>query len=245
MAFKIRNQNPVIGDTVRLPLNVYNSNAPASVFAINQVEIFLLDPAVATPTNPYGRVLVETIPGASVVNPAIGEYYIDLFLDPGTYTQDGRYIDDWQVVFENGDPACQIENLFRIYPDLWYTTPLPVVYDFSFAFQPNRMRCGEIKPICIEITPNVPRATDLENYYLDLAIVGQLNVSIAEHCNPCNMCYENLIVDAEPTTIEDSNRAFYRIDTNDFDCGLYDIWFTLEFGGNTYVSPRSQFLIYG
>lgn len=245
-ALKARYQNPTIGDTVRLEFFVLNSNMTAEVEAINVVRIYFLDPAAVTIVNPQGRVLVQTIPGAAIVNPQQGEYYYDLYLDPVLYTETGRYIDEWEVVFQPGDLPANHDQLFQVFPELWYTTPIPIVYDFSFYFQPNRMRKGEIKPIEIEIIPNVPRATDLCAYYENLAIAAQLFVSIAQRCGPCIPCESDLrlIVDREPTFYREKNRGFYKIDTNLFDCGIYDIWFELDFGGNVYISDTNQFQVY-
>lgn len=246
MATKDRYQNPVIGDTVKLRLFVLNSNMTAAVDAISKVEIYYLDPAARTPSNPDGRTLVQTVPGGSVTNPAQGEYLVDLFLDPLIYTETGRYIDEWYVTFETGDPETTLDHLFQIYPDLWYTTPIPIVYDFSFYFQPNKIRYGSKKNIEIEIVPNVPRATDLSQYYENLAIVSDLKVSIAQKCGPCVPCEDDLklIVDDAPTTYREKCRAYYFLDTTLFDCGVYDIWFKLEFGGNVYVSEVNQLQIY-
>jgi len=245
-ALKDRYQNPTIGDTARLKFFVLNSNMTAEVAAINEVRIYFLDPNAVTIINPAGRVLVQTIPGASVVNPQQGEYYYDLYLDPIIYTETGRYIDEWEVVFQPGDLPANHDQLFQVFPELWYTTPIPIVYDFSFYFQPNRMRMGENKPIEIEIIPNVPRATDLCAYYENLAISAQLFVSIAQRCGDCVPCESDLrlIVDRQPTFYREKNRGFYRINTNDFDCGIYDIWFELDFGGNVYISDTNQFQIY-
>lgn len=79
MALKTRYQNPVIDDTVKLQLFAYNSNNYANFAAVNMVEIYYLDRNARTQANPEGRVLVETIMPASVINPQTGEYYIDLF----------------------------------------------------------------------------------------------------------------------------------------------------------------------
>lgn len=162
------------------------------------------------------------------------------------YTETGRYRDIWYVVPQIGDPITEYTNLFVVYPELFYATPIPTVYDFSFFFSPNRLRCGSRMPICIEVIPNVPRATDLDQYYTNLAIGAQLQVYIGEHCSPCTPCAdENLIVDGAPVDFVERNSAFYTIDTNDFDCNnIYDIWFRMEFGGNIYVSPKNQLLIY-
>ena len=245
-ALKDRYQNPTIGDTVRLKFFVLNSNMTAQVEAINAVRIYYLDPTAVTIVNPQGRVLVQTIPGASVVNPQQGEYYYDLYLDPTIYTETGRYIDQWEVVFQPGDLPADHDQLFQVYPELWYTTPIPIVYDFSFYFQPNKIRFGEVKSIEIEIIPNVPRATDLCTYYENLAISAQLFVFISQRCGDCVPCESDLrlIVDREPTFYREKNRGFYKIDTRKFDCGLYDIWFELDFGTNIYISDTNQLQIY-
>lgn len=245
-ALKDRYQNPTIGDTIRLKFFVLNSNMTAEVQSINAVLIYYLDPAAVTIINPSGRVLVQTIPGASILNPTQGEYYYDLYVDPVVYTKIGRYIDQWDVTFQSGDLPANHDQLFQIYPELWYTTPIPIVYDFSFYFQPNKMRFGEKKSIEIEIIPNVPRATDLCAYYENLAISAQLFVYISQRCGDCLPCESDLrlIVDRQPTQYREKNRGFYFIDTTQFDCGIYDIWFELDFGGNVYISDTNQFQIY-
>lgn len=244
MATKQRYQNVVIGDTVQLRMFVYNSNNTASVDDISEVKIYYLDPTQESEFNPDGRVLVETIPGASVVTVAQGEYLVNV--DLTSYTNTGRYIDEWSVTFESGDSETQIYHLFTIYPDLWYTTPIPVVYDFDFRFQPNRFRYGTKKYMDIEIIPNVPRATDLEQYYENLAIVSDLKIYISQHCNECQPCESDLqlIVDGADTSYRERNHAFYFLDTTLFDCGVYDIYFQLEFGGSTYISETNQIQIY-
>jgi hypothetical protein len=246
MANKDRYQNPVIGDTVALKMFVFNSNNTAALDSITDVKIYWLDLDAATPSNPDGRTLVQTIPGASVTNPAQGEYLLDLFLDPLIYTETGRYIDEWTVVFQPGDTPAIIDQLFQIFPDLWYTTPIPVVYDFEFYFQPNRFRKGTKKFIEIEIVPNVPRATDLQTYYENLAIAANVFVFISRRCGDCVPCEEDLrmVVDRESTQYKEKNRAFYFLDTSEMDCGVYDIWFELDFGGNVYVSDNNQIEIY-
>lgn len=246
MALKKRYQNPTIGDTVELDAFIYNSNLYQDVDEIVEVSIFYLDSAAKTPDNPQGRVLIETIPGAMVQHVSTGNYQLDLFLDPLKYTETGNYIDCWSVIFEPGDTPSELDFYFQIYSDLWYATPIPVVYDFQFYFQPNRIRFGSKKPIEIEVIPNVPRATDLAKYYRNLVIAAKLKVFIALNCTQCVPCEDDLriIVDGDETQFEEKNRAFYWIDTTQFDCGIYDIWFQLEFGGNTYVSDTNQFQIY-
>jgi len=136
--------------------------------------------------------------------------------------------------------------LFEVFPDLWYTSPIPVVYDFEFYFQPNKIRFGSKKFIEIEVIPNVPRATDLAAYYTNLIISANLKVFIALNCSECVPCENDLrvVVDGELTQFREKNRAFYFIDTTKFDCGVFDIWFELDFGGNVYVSPVNQLQIF-
>lgn len=243
---KTRFQNPTIGDIVQLKLFVFNSNLPAEVESINEVEIFYLDSNAVTPENPTGRILVQTIPGTEVTNPALGEYQIDLFLDPAIYTEIGRYSDCWHIIFETDDPEAIISNLFEVYSDLWYTTPLQVVYDFQFFFQPNKIRKGERKFIEVEVIPNVPRATDLCRYYENLIIAAEIQMFLALNCLECVPCEDDLrlVIDGAGTTFREKNRAFFKIDTKDLDCGIYDIWFRLEFGDNIYISPNNQLQIF-
>ncbi len=51
-------------------------------------------------------------------------------------------------------------------------------------------------------------------------------------------------MDKQPVQYREKNRGYYFLDTNDFDCAVYDIWFELNFGGNTYVSDTNQLQIY-
>jgi hypothetical protein len=246
MALKDRYQNPVIGDTVRLKFFVLNSNMTAEVDSFNAVRIYYLDPSAIDCSNPDGRTLIQTVLPGSIVNPNQGEYYIDLYLDPLLYINPGRYIDEWEVVFLPGDTPTNHDQLFQIYPELWYTTPIPIVYDFSFYFQPNRIRFGSKKFIEIEIIPNVPRATDLCAYYENLAIAAQLYVTIIQRCGDCLPCEQDLrtVVDRVAVQYREKNRGFYFLDTTTLDCGIYDIFFELDFGGNVYISDTNQLQIF-
>lgn len=250
MATKERNQNVVIGDTVVLRQYFYNSNNLADIYNIDNINIYYLDPDAKTCSNFDGRVLIETIAGTDVIHSGTGEYYYDLYLSPALYTNTGIYTDSWNVFVEESDSTTSnFENLWKIYPNLWYSSPIPIVYDFNFYFQPNKIRYGSKLFLTIDVIANVPRATDLQAYYLGLAQAGQLYVYI-EHsnCNPCLPCNEDLmVVDGELTPFTDLNRAFYQISTgedSDFSCGLYNVFFKLEYGGNIYISPKSQLLIY-
>lgn len=241
-----RYQNPTVGDTIRLRLMTFNSNLPTNLDSFEKVEIYYLDPDPdeRTAANPDGRTLWATIDPANIVNDAPGSYYVDLDL-PGPQFVVGNYLDVWSAVFDANDPVVKLENQFTVYPKLWYTTTIPVVYDFNFAFQPNRIVQGSQKWITIEIIPQVPRASDLERYYTNLAISSDMTISIAKKCNPCLPQEQDLRLVVENAPVEQREKVFcyYWLDTTEMDGGLYDVWFTLKVGGNTYVSERQQLLI--
>lgn len=243
---KLRDQNVTTNDTVALQLLVLNSNNFADLNHINEVRIYFLDRNAITSTNPQGRVLIETIPGTSINHIETGRYELDLYLDPALYTETGRYIDEWDVIFTPTDPAATIDQLFQIYSQLWFTTPLDIVYDFNFYFQPNKIRFGSKRFIDIEITSNTPTATDLAAYYENLAIAAQLFITIKQRCGECLPCESDLrvLVDNAPVLVRQKNRGFYFLDTTLFDCGIFDVWFQLSLGNSVYVSDTNQLQIY-
>jgi len=247
MAVKERFQNPVVGDDVTLRFFTYNSNNLSNVDSIVQVEIFQIDDTLKSATNPEGLRLVTTIAGSSVVSDpnCPGEYSATFTLDSTCYGI-GNYVDRWHVSFETSEPTAEIDNFFQIYPDMWYTDITPIVYDFSFNFRPNKLRQGSKQFLMVEITPNVPTASDLQRYYQNLAIVANICVSIELACGPCTPEEQDLrlVVDEELVKIREKNRAFYQLDTEELDCGMYNIWFRLDFGGNLYLSDKMQFQIY-
>ena len=245
MANKERYQNPVVGDEIRLRMFTYNSNNFTEVVNIEKVEIFFLDPDCKTDANPDGRRLVEEFDGSVVSNPSTGEYILDVQTRDVEYNI-GRYIDVWHVEFLENEPIQKVENCFDIYPNLFYTTPIPVVYDFKFHFQPNKFRKGSKQYIIIDVVPNVPTAGDLQRYYENLAIVSDLKISIEQTCGDCVPDDPDLrlIVDDEQIDYREKRRGYYQLDTEDLDCGIYDIWFKLEFGGNVYISDRNNFQIF-
>jgi hypothetical protein len=247
MAVKERFQNPVVGDDVTLRFFTYNSNNLSNVDSVVQVEIFQIDDTLKSAANPQGLRLVTTIAGTDVVSVAgcPGEYSVVFTLDSTCYGI-GDYVDRWHVSFDTNEPTAEIDNFFQIYPDMWYTDITPIVYDFSFNFRPNRLRQGSRQFLMIEITPNVPTASDLQRYYENLAIVANICVSIEQACGPCTPEEQDLrlIVDEEQVKIREKNRAFYQLDTEDYDCGTYNIWFRLDFGGNLYLSDKMQLQVY-
>jgi hypothetical protein len=245
MATKERYQNPVIGDSVRLKLFSFRSNNRTNFNAVDKVEIYFLDPEEITEENPEGRRLVETLTGASIVNVETGLYQVTLTLSDTKYTI-GNYVDVWSAYIEANDDLSTVENTWMIYPDLFYTSPLPIVYDFSFAFRPNKIRLGSKQYIIIDITPNVVNASDLARYYENLAIVSPLKISIVQTCGECLPAEEDLrtIADEEDVEFREKGRGYYFLDTEDWSEGLFDVWFTMEFGGNTYISSKQQLQIY-
>jgi hypothetical protein len=245
MATKQRNQNPTVGDTIDLRWIVYNSNNFKSVLEIQKVDIYFLDPNEKTTVEPCGKRLVETITPDKIITESEGNYLLSLTTSNPTYTI-GAYQDIWTVVFETNDQATTVANNFRIYPDLWYTSTTPAVYSFDFHFQPNRIRQGSIKWLIIRIDPNVPTATELQRYYTNLAISADLKIWIAQACGPCVPPEEDLrlIVDGDDVTVRDKVFGFYKLDTTDMDCGVYDLWVQLEYAGNIDVSSKMQLLIY-
>jgi len=245
MATKERYQNPVVGDTVVLRLFFYNNNNFADVSEIQKVEIYSVSDGMSI-DDVNARTLVQTIEPQDILQTSTGQYYTEIVINDSQYTI-GNYVDIWTVnfnsVFEEISP---IVNPFTIYPNLWYTTPIPVVYDFNFAFRPSRLRKGSKRYIIIEITPNVPKGTDLQRYYENLAIVGDTKISIEQRSGSClpKEADLRLIVDKEPVTYREKKFGYYMIDTTDYEIGIYDIWFELDLGENVYISERNQLQIF-
>jgi hypothetical protein len=245
MATKFRYQNPVIGDTVRLSFDVYNSNNFADPASFEKVEIFFLDPIARTEANPDGRTLFATVLPSSIVRDSTGQYHVDLAVSAPQYVT-GNYLDVWSVQFRADEEIGQIEQTFAIYPDLWITSPIPIVYDFQFRFAPTRWRQGEKKSLQCEITPLVPRQSDLVRYYTNLAIAADIFISIEQHCGECvpEEADLRLIVDEEPMDYKEKGVAFYKLDTSEMDCGIYSVWAKMVFGDNTYISEKQQIQVF-
>lgn len=240
-----RFQNPTSNDTIRLRLFSYNSNNFADIDLIEKVDIYFLDPEEVTTENPDGRRLVETIQGSSVQQSDTGQYYLDLAMETDQYVI-GRYLDVWTIYPILEQPKQTVTTYFDVYPDLWYTTPAPVVYDFDFHFQPNRLRHGSKQYLIIEITPNVPKSADLCRYYENLAIGATISIFIEEMCGPCTPQESDLamVVEDEVVALREKRFAYYQLDTEELDCGIYNVWFKLDFAGNTYISDKMQLEIY-
>jgi len=245
MALKERHQNPVVGDQINLRMFTYNSTNLRDVVSVDEVNIYYLDPNEVSANNPDGRRLVETIDGSGVTNEDTGTYLLNINALETKYVI-GRYLDIWSIRAEADEPGQTIENCFEIFPDLWYTTPIPVVFDFNFHFQPNKFRKGSKQYLIIEIIPNVPRGTDLERYYHNLAIVSDMNITIEQQCGDCLPAERDLrmVVEDEKVDFREKRFGYYQLDTEDLDCGIYNVSFKLEFGGNVYISDQMPLQVY-
>ena len=127
MATKERLQNPNCGDTIKLRLFSYNSNNRANLTSIDNINIYLLDANEITASNPDGRVLIQTINSEDVILESTGSYLVEVDAAEPLYTI-GTYIDVWSVtVKDNECGATDITNKFNLYPDLWFTSPIPPV----------------------------------------------------------------------------------------------------------------------
>jgi len=247
MATKERYQNPVVGDTVNLRLFTYNSNNRANLNDVEKVEIYFLDPENKTESNPDGRRLIETV--TTISRTEVGQYVISVVLNDLEYVI-GDYVDVWTFVVESGETATTTENNFKVHPDLWYVSSSPIVYDFSFKFQPNRLRSGEKRFLIVQIKPNVTHAPELEAYYTNLAIVSPLTISIEQECVDCMPAEQDLRleVDAESIDYRETNLGYYFLDTSedglDLAKGIYNVWFEMDFGESTYISEKSQLQIF-
>jgi hypothetical protein len=246
MAIKERHQNPTCGDTVNLRMFTYNSNNRKDVQSIEKVDIYTIDEIFRSADNPQGLRLVTTINSADVVQEATGQYLVQVPLSIPLFTL-GNYKDIWSVVFEDGEcSTAQVVNEFKIYSDLWFTTPIPPIYDFNFNFRPNKIRKGSKRYLLIQVVPNVPRGSEILPYYENLAIVSDLRVSIELACGECAPAEQDLrlIVDRTLVDYREKGYAYYFLDTTDYDEGIYNIWFELAFGENVFVSDKNSFQIY-
>lgn len=249
MALKERNQNPVVGDDLELRLFTYNSNQRQSVLSVESVEIYHLDPTLVSQENPEGRRLVLAIDGQDVeiVSDNFGGHYKVSFNLEDQVFPIGNYIDVWSVRF-NESQSGTVTNEFQVISSLWYASDMPVVYDFSYGFRPNRIRKGERRWLTIDVIPNVPNASDLQRYYVNLAVSSPVKVFIEKTCGECVPKEKDLRMVVEEGSVEFRNgsEGYFFLDTVDLemDCGIYDVWFELEFGENKFISDNLQLQIY-
>jgi len=222
------------------------SNNRSNVQSIQEVKIYIIDDSVRNSENPEGLRLVQTIDGSLVVEEETGQYSVTFIANPDLYSI-GNYYDIWSVTFESNDCAtAQISNKFKIYSHLWFTSPIPLVYDFNFNFRPNRLRKGSKRYVMIQITPNVPRGADIVPYYENLAIVSDLRVSMSLSCGECVPAEEDLrlVVDRHLVEYREKGYGYWYLDTNLYEEGIYDVWFELALGENIYVSEKNALQIF-
>lgn len=245
MAVKQRGQSIRVGDTVQLKMFVFNGSIPTNVSSVEKVEIYRLYATTVTDDNPFGKLLVETIDGTSVVNDEDGEYSIEVLLDSPQYTVD-RYSDEWYLVFDPTLPIGISEQLFQVQPNAWFTDSRPIIHDFSFEFSPHKMVSGTKRYMEIEVIPNVPRNSEKLNYYKNLVSAGELYISIESGCMPCMPAEEDLrlVVDRELIEERDYCNGHYFLDTSEMDCGIYYVWFELNLGPNVFISDKQPFQIF-
>jgi len=247
---KERNQNPIVGDELNLRLFTYNSNQRKDVESVEKVEIYYLDKAEVSEINPDGRRLVQIIESSEishVEDPFGGQYKITLNLEDQLYVI-GEYLDVWHIAFEFNEDPGTITNNFRIIPDLWYASDMPIVYDFSFGFRPNRIRKGERRWLTIDAIPNVPNVSDLQRYYMNLSMASPIKIWIEKSCGECVPKEKDLRMVVEGGSVEhrQGSEGYYFIDTEELgmDCGIYNVWFEMEFGENKYMSDNLQLQIF-
>ncbi len=235
MAVKERNQQLLCNDTAILRLYEYNGDTAASVNAISKVEIYKLDH--------HDRQLIQTV--TSVTVDGIGQYSIQVPLPSPLYTI-GKYIDLWYINFTEDQCPGTRSFEFEIGPDQWYANSDAFLWEFAFSFRPIKFRKNERKNIVVEVTPNVPHISDLERYYAALASFPNLFISIEMRCGDCIPQEHDLrlVVDRAPVLMTSNRLGRYFLDTTELECGIYDVWFELDLGGNTYLSPRNQLQIY-
>ncbi len=241
-----RFQNPTCGDTINLRLFTYNSNNRRDVVAISKIDIYTIDSTTVSAQNPEGVRLVQTIDASNVIQEATGQYLLPLTVTDPLYTI-GNYRDAWTVVFEDNECATStVVNRFGIYSNLWFTTASPPIYDFNFNFRPNRIRKGTKRYLLIQITPNVPRGSDIQPYYENLAVVSDIKVSIEIACGDCLPVEQDLrlIVDKQLVDYREKCFGYFFIDTNDYEVGIYNIWFETVFGESVFVSEKNSFQIH-
>jgi len=242
MANKERGQNPAIGDNLTLRFFSYNANLPTNV-TIQKVDIYFMDDTLVSESNPHGLRLVETV--TDISHNGTGQYSATINLVEAKFNI-GRYVDEWTIQTEENLPLGITKNEFKIYPNLWFTSPWPIIYDFDFSFRPNKIRSGSKRYLEINIVPNVPTATDLERYYAGLVISADIKISIEMECVECMPDEQDLrvIVDRQPVTVRSKLQNFYFLDTTDIPCGIYNVWFEMGLGENFYITDKQQLQIY-
>lgn len=249
MSERERNQNPVAGDLLNLRLFTYNSNHRQPLVGIEMVEIYHIDSTAVSEENPEGLVLVNTVAAEDIeeVDDDFGGHYkVSVQTEAETFPI-GHYIDVWHVRF-NENQSGTVTNQFRILSNLWYASDMPIVYDFSYGFRPNRVRKGEKRWLTVNVTPNVPSSSDLERYYANLSVASPIKIFIEKRCGNCVPAEKDLrmVVEAGEVQYRRDSEGYFFLDTEglEMDCGIYDVWFELEFGESKYLSDSLQLQVY-
>lgn len=249
MSTKERNQNPVAGDLLNLRLFTYNSNHRQPVEAVEMVEIYFVDPTAVSEDNPEGLVIVDTVEASNIEEVSDdfgGHYKVTIAIEDLKYPI-GHYIDVWHVKF-NENQSGTVTNQFRVLSNLWYASDMPIVYDFSYGFRPNRVRKGEKRWLTVNVTPNVPSSSDLEIYYTNLSVASPVKIFIEKRCGDCVPAEKDLrmVVEGGEVQYRRDSEGYFFLDTENLDmnCGIYDVWFELEFGESKYLSDSLQLQIY-
>lgn len=249
MSEKERNQNPVVGDLLNLRLFTYNSNHRQPVDSVEMVEIYYADPTAVSEDNPEGLTLVDTVEAADVENVADdfgGHYKVQIQIEDLKYPI-GQYLDVWHIRF-NENQSGTVTNQFRVISNLWYASDMPIVYDFSYGFRPNRVRKGEKRWLTVDIVPNVPSKSDLEKYYTNLSVASPVKIFVEKRCGECVPAEKDfrMVVEGGEVQYRRGSEGYFFLDTEglDMDCGIYDVWFELEFGESKYLSDSLQLQVY-
>lgn len=242
---KERSENLRPNDNVTLRRYIFNGGIPADPFQVNQVNIYQLFVVDPTVENKYGKSIVQTFTTNDITKDDVGQYSINFDLISPLYTV-GKYTDEWNILFEYDMPISTQADYFQIYTNAWFTDTKPLVYNFNFDFTPDRLQQGSIQYLQIQITPNVPRGTDKQRYYENLVYAGNLFVSLEQTCGNCLPDEADLrtVIDREPVGFKDFLVGYYQLDTTELDCGVYNIWFEFDLGGNVYLSDKQPFQIY-
>lgn len=234
-----RYQNPVIGDEIRLRLFAYNSNNRADVSDVEKVETYIR--VVETEENPDGLTLVSTL--TDITHDETGLYSVSFTADSVNY-KIGNYIDLWYVTVDGED--VKITNHFAVHPKLWFTSPLPLIYDFKFGMSPNRVRKGSKRYLNINVTPNVPNSDTLYQYYSNIAVIAPMEIYMEQTCGPCVPDEQDLrlVIDGEDVELREKCVGYYLLDTAELSTGIYMVWIEMDFGETIHISDKMPLEIY-
>lgn len=255
--FRERGQNPVLGDTINLRSFLYNSNQPSDPYQITRVLVYFLDPQMRSKSNPEGRILVETIPAEGIQRVESGHYLAQLATNETAF-QIGSYIDHWEIQYEETDLRLGVvENSFKIYSDLWVSSPLPLVHDIGFEFSPFKFVSGSKKYLRVDVSPKVPSKDILENYYFYLNNIADLHIHIElvegegyDRLNPI----KNILVNWASITYRDGLTGYYLLDSTidprpqsngaPWPVGIYNVSFRSALGETVHLSRPYKMQIF-